>query len=251
MNADHLTSITVSALVDGELESALERDALLHLQGCHACSLGVLQAHQLKASTRRAASVRFVPSASSIKRMSTLATQPVSKRATVIPIRGVAWGAIAAVFLILISLAAWQGTRHSNALSAELLDQHLASLSDSSAPQVISTDRHTVKPWFQGKLPFSFNIPEPTALPPDTTLQGADLTYVEGKPTALLLFVIHKHRVSVFLRQNGQLPRVGGVSARSGFNMDEARAAGLELFIVSDVSQSDLNALLQTLVKAQ
>ncbi len=41
------------------------------------------------------------------------------------------------------------------------LDQHLATLSSGATPQVVSTDRHTVKPWFQGRLPFSFNLPEP------------------------------------------------------------------------------------------
>ena len=251
MSADHLTPETVGALVDGELEPHLERVALLHVQDCHACSLKVLQSHQLKVAAKKAASGRFLPSADAMKRMTARATPQVLKRATIVPFRPIVWSAIAALLLLFISLGAWKQTRQSNALSTELLDQHLASLSDSSAPQVISTDRHTVKPWFQGRLPFSFNIPEPTALPPDTSLQGADLTYIEGKPAALLLFMIHKHRVSVFVAQAGQLPRMSGIGVRSGFNMDDARAAGLEMFAVSDVSPSDLHALLQALVKTQ
>ena len=46
------------------------------------------------------------------------------------------------------------------ALVTEVFDQHIATLAGSSPPQVVSTDRHTVKPWFQGKIPFSFNLPE-------------------------------------------------------------------------------------------
>ncbi len=46
------------------------------------------------------------------------------------------------------------------ALVTEATDQHIASLAAAAPPQVISSDRHTVKPWFQGKLPFSFNLPE-------------------------------------------------------------------------------------------
>ena len=119
------------------------------------------------------------------------------------------------------------------------------------APQVISTDKHTVKPWFQGKLPFSFNIPDATALPADTTLQGANLAYVQGKPAAMLLFLNHKHRASVFLSQAGQIPRVGFVTVRSGFNIESAEAAGLDIVAVSDVSQADLDELLRRLANAQ
>jgi hypothetical protein len=59
--------------------------------------------------------------------------------------------------------------RRSDTLTAELLDQHLATLSNSAVPQVVSSDKHTVKPRFQGRLPFSFNLPDATNFPPDHT----------------------------------------------------------------------------------
>jgi anti-sigma factor RsiW len=76
---------------------------------------------------------------------------------------------------------------------------------------VLSSDRHTVKPWFQGKLPFSFNLPE--GLPSDTTLDGANLTYLHNRPVAQLLYSIGRHRVSVFVQQStgGAIPT--GLSA--------------------------------------
>jgi len=43
---------------------------------------------------------------------------------------------------------------------AELLDVHIATLASTNPVDVVSSDRHTVKPWFQGKLPFTFNLPE-------------------------------------------------------------------------------------------
>ena len=136
--------------------------------------------------------------------------------------------------------------------AAELLDQHLATLSSAAAPQVISTDRHTVKPWFQGRLPFSFNIPETTALPPDTTLKGADLAYLSGQPAALLLFTIHKHEVSVFLTQ-----RTAGhilsttPKTREGFNIHTATTPDLNIVAVSDVNPADLDNLMAALLQAQ
>jgi len=130
-----------------------------------------------------------------------------------------------------------------------LLDQHLATLSSGAAPEVLSTDRHTVKPWFQGKLPFSFNLPE--SLPADMSLKGADFTYLNGKPAALLLFTIHKHEVSVFLTQRADSATVPRSGVRSGFVMHHAVTQNLRMVAVSDVNAADLDLLLSTLVQAQ
>ena len=103
-----------------------------------------------------------------------------------------------------------------------VLNEHLATLFDAASPEVLSSDRHTDKPWFQGKLPFSFNIPEQSALPTDTALIGADLTYVNGRPTALLLFTIHKHHASVFVSQE-QVSEFVHMSGRSGVHFSRGR----------------------------
>src|SRR6202012_1672597 len=154
--------------------------------------------------------------------------------------------------LVAVSLAGWRQIHQTNSLSSELLDQHLGSLSSAATPQVISSDRHTVKPWFQGRLPFSFNLPEAQALPADTVLRGADLTYLEGKPAALLLFTIHKHQVSVFLTQRSSGVHVTGLAGiRSGFSIQTATTRDLQLIAVSDVNPGDLATLLATLVQAQ
>jgi anti-sigma factor RsiW len=89
-------------------------------------------------------------------------------------------------------------------LVTEVFDQHVATLARNVPPQVVSNDRHTVKPWFQGKIPFSFNLPQ--GLPNDTTLDGANLTYLRNQPVAQLLYSISKHRVSVFVRQKSEHP---------------------------------------------
>jgi len=134
--------------------------------------------------------------------------------------------------------------------AAELLDQHLAALSSGASPEVISTDRHTVKPWFQGKLPFSFNLPE--VLPADTTLKGGDLTYLGGQPAALLLFTIHKHEVSVFLTQRSGSPTLTLLPAvQSGFTIHHAITPDLRIIAVSDVNPADLDLLISALEDAQ
>ncbi len=166
--------------------------------------------------------------------------------------RRLAWVGLAAAILLVVSLVGWQQMHQTNSLSAELLDQHLGTLSSGATPQVISTDRHTVKPWFQGRLPFSFNLPDAQALPPDTTLKGANLTYLKGQPAALLLFTIHKHQVSVFVTQRSGGPNLIALpGARSGFTIQSAATHDLQLVAVSDVNPADLGALVAVLAKAQ
>jgi len=133
-----------------------------------------------------------------------------------------------------------------------LLDQPLSTLSSEATPQVISTDRHTVKTWFQGRLPFSFNLPDATALPPETTLKGANLTYLNNRPAALLLFTIHKHEVSVFLTQRATNPILSTLlGTREGFTIHSAITPDLRIIAVSDVNPADLDLLLAVLVRVQ
>ena len=247
---EHPSQDVVSAFVDGELIDGEQEAIQQHLAGCHVCALRVLSATELKAATARAGR-RFAPPPETLARLTAQLHREPRGNAR-IHSRRVAWASLAAAMLLAVSLIGWRQLHETNTLAAELLDQHLATLSGAATPQVISTDRHTVKPWFQGRLPFSFNLPDAKSLPPDTTLKGADLAYLKGQPAALLLFTIHKHEVSVFLTQ-----RLGGPSitalpgTRSGFTIHSATTQDLRIVAVSDVNAADLDALVATLVQAQ
>jgi len=135
-------------------------------------------------------------------------------------------------------------------LVTEVFDQHVATLADNMAPQVVSTDRHTVKPWFQGKIPFSFNLPQ--TLPSDTTLDGANLTYLRNQPVAQLLYSIGKHRVSIFLRQKSGADQTNEpATERSGFHVVDVSTYDLEVVAVSDVDPAHLTELVSALRLAQ
>ena len=255
---EHLDPDKLSAFIDGELVPAEQQGIERHLANCHACTLRVLSATQLKAATTRAGQ-RFAPPPEALTRLTAqLRSQETSQQpqtkppARIFVMRPAVWAALAAAILLSISLLGWRQLHQINTLAAELLDQHLATLSSGAIPQVISTDRHTVKPWFQGRLPFSFNLPDATALPPDTILKGADLTYLSGQPAALLLFTIHKHEVSVFLTQRATSPTLTTLpNARAGFTLHTATTADLRIIAVSDVNPADLDLLIAALVRSQ
>ena len=255
-SSDHLQPGQIDAFTDHELPSDEARTLQQHIAGCHACSLRLLATIELKQATKEAGR-RAEPSAAALARLSARLqpnTSAKPRRGRVLSFREpfLFWPALsaaAALLLVAVSLTTWSARGSRNALSAELLDQHLATLSATAAPQVLSTDRHTVKPWFEGKLPFSFNLPEPGALPAGVTLKGADLSYVAGHPAALLVFNSGKHQVSVFVVQSGSVQSIA--ETRSGFALRSATAGGLRFLAVGDVDASQLDRLLASLTSVQ
>jgi anti-sigma factor RsiW len=242
---------TINAYVDGQLPADEERDAQQHLVACHSCALRVLSTTQLKAATARAGDC-FAPTSEVVARLTARLRAEPGPVARIHSFRPVAWGSLAAAVMLAVSLMGWNQFRHSNTLAAELLDQHLAVLSVDAAPQVISSDRHTVKPWFQGRLPFSFNLPESEALPPDTTLKGADLAYFDGQPAALLIFTIHKHQVTVLLSQQPSELALSEIpKARAGFTIHSTTTSHLHIIAVSDVNPTELDLLIAALARVQ
>jgi anti-sigma factor RsiW len=246
----HLDPDQLNAFMDGELSPGESNGIQQHLADCHPCALRVLSATQLKAATARTAQ-RFAAPPEALARLAAQLRPQQSKRtARIYSFRAIAWTGLAAAFMLALSLIGWWQAHQANTLSAELLDQHLATLSSSASPEVLSTDRHTVKPWFQGKLPFSFNLPD--ALPADTALKGGNLAYLNGQPAALLLFTIHKHKVSVFLTQRSASPVATPLPGnRSGFSIHSATTRDLRIVALSDVKPGDLDLLVSAMEQAQ
>ena len=258
--SEHLQPGQIDAFADHELSSEQARAVQSHIASCHPCSLRLLAAIELKQATAEAGR-RIESSPALLARLTTQLQQmtpakPAPKRVLSFPKPNFLWPALAAALLLIaVSLAGWSVRRAHNALSAELmtelLDQHLATLSSAAAPQVLSTDRHTVKPWFEGKLPFSFNLPEPAALPPGTTLKGADLAWLGDRPAALLLFTVGKHQVSVFVTDRSSLSLTPAPSTRSGFALRSTATGELRLIAIGDLDPPQLDRLLASLASVQ
>jgi anti-sigma factor RsiW len=260
--SEHLQPSQIDAFADHELSPDEARALQQHLATCHPCSLRVLSAINLKHATA-AAGQRFDPSSAMLARLTSQLQQdsvlqnshqpnPQPKRSRSSWPSFALWPALAAALLLAAIFLGVGSLRRLRAVqSAELLDQHLATLSSAATPQVLSTDRHTVKPWFEGKLPFSFNLPEPTSLPPGTALKGADLSYLDGRPAALLLFSIGKHQVSVFVAQRSSFNLAPANSTRSGFTLRSTTGGDLRFTAVGDVDPPQLDGLLSSLASAQ
>jgi anti-sigma factor RsiW len=247
---EHLSQVTINALADGELSADQLAIANDHLAVCPACTSTALVQTLLKTNVARTAQRYAVPPGLE-QRLKLLASRDASRTAqTSRPVRRSALAGWAVAALLLLVFSGTIGLLHrgrqaeiaSAAQSAqitEVSDLHIATLAASQDPQVISSDRHTVKPWFQGKLPFSFNLPE--NLPSDTKLDGANLTYLHNQPVAQLLYHVGRHRVSVFVTQRRNGEGVGEFqSEHSGFRVVNAGVGDLDLVAVSDVEPARL-----------
>ncbi len=268
----HISSELLAALADGEFQKPELLAIQEHLAGCAACTSSALAQTLLKSSIARAGQRYAMPPELAERVSQQIARErtndQTSPRAPSPAARRVVGGyaalgwATAALLLVAMTLTgSWflmeQKARQkmalasaNDALVSEILDQHVATLAAAGPPQVISSDNHTVKPWFQGKLPFAFNLPE--NLPAGMALGGANFTYLRNQPTAQLFFNIGRHRVSVFVMQKTG-SGVGGnlLPERSGFHVMSFGTGELEGIAISDVNPARLAELVHSLEEAQ
>ena len=233
----------IDLYADGELEPGQAQAFSEHLRGCSDCAAEALERVQMKRSVQMAGK-RYAPSAA--------LRQRISKSIAVKPRRESGWLWKILVFpalsLVILSLAvnlyvSRESARRQRVYS-ELADLHVATLASATPVDVLSTDRHTVKPWFQGKIPFSFNLPELQGT--EFTLLGGRVTYLAQTPGAHLIYQLRKHEISVFIFQDrgeetASLPS-GPLHAQS-FNVENWTQNGLRYFVLGDVGAEDIHAL--------
>jgi anti-sigma factor RsiW len=230
----------IGPYVDGELEPATEQAFNGHLQSCADCSSAVLEQQALKKAIR-VASKRFTAPpelyAAVQKQMrpekgSGLSLKPWLK-----------WSTIAAstFLLAVVTFALLSRPSTSNAIVRQLIDQHVTMMASVNPFDVISEDRHTVKPWFQGKLPFTFNLPE---LPPpsDFKLLGGKLVYAQHSPGAELVYQVRQHKISVFIFQSRDVGNELS-SGNNAFAVNGWQQSGLQFYVVTDASREDADRL--------
>ncbi len=217
----------LDAYVDGDGSQDELANLEAHLRTCPSCAADALGRLQMKRMTH-AAAARYSPSPQFRLRVQ----KSIQKSRK--PVWVFAWMptlAAVAVTLVLIVASAALWMRHSarEQTLAELLDLHVATMASANPVDVISTDRHTVKPWFQGKLPFTFNLPELQNSP--FKLVGGRVMYFKHSPGAQLLFELRNHQPSVNIPQDqpGMIPLAMGVTAarEMAFNVETWSESGM------------------------
>jgi len=226
----------IGLYTDGELEPAAEQAFTGHLQACAECSSAVLEQQALKKAVRVAGKRFTAPPElyASVRRQ-------INPKERAQP--WLRWSAIAAsmVLLAVVSFAWLSRSSASGATVAQLIDQHVIMLASANPYDVISEDRHTVKPWFQGKLPFTFNLPELAADSP-FKLKGGKLVYAQHSPGAELVYQVRQHRISAFIFQARDV-RNEPSAGNQTFVVNGWQQGALQYYIVTDASREDADRL--------
>ncbi len=129
---------------------------------------------------------------------------------------------------------------HEQVISTAVLESHIRSLQPGHLIDVPSSDRHTVKPWFQGKLDFSPPVPDLSEL--GWTLVGGRLDYVDGHPVAALVYQRRKHDINVFLWPSHNSALYDNVKQQNaqGYQILHWNGRETTYWVVSDLNNAEL-----------
>ncbi len=241
MSCDHWQE-KLDFYLDGEMPEAEARELEAHLQTCSSCSSEALARSELKRSVHLAGKA-FAPDPEFRRRVrGSLAPKP-ARKAWLWAFAAASFAT--AVLLIVLGPLFLRHDAQRDRLLSELTDAHVTTLASANRVDVVSSDKHTVKPWFQGRLPFTFNLPDLQGSP--FTLVGGKLNYIDQDPAAELLYTVRQHVLSVFiLKDSPELDRAiqdMKLLHKLSFNIESWNAGGLRYFIITDAGSSDVDDL--------
>jgi anti-sigma factor RsiW len=241
-----LTQSVLHGYIDGELDAARSAEFERHLPSCPECVAALEAQESLRASVHRAGLYERAPEAFRRKLHAEFGTPEPIRIPAASSSPSWRWLAVAAAVLLVVFLS-WRltpGLRESSAeatYASAFIDAHLRSLQPGHLEDVVSTDQHTVKPWFDGRLDFA---PPVRDLASDGyPLQGGRLDIVHGRTVAVLVYARRKHLINVFIWPTTERDSPPQSGSQLGYQWVDWRKGGMELCAVSDVSATDLGAL--------
>ena len=233
--------LLLHAYLDAELDAAQSVALLAHLKACAACAARYADHARLREALAQPGLYRRAPDALRARwRPTTQVAVPIAR-----PRRGPLALALAAGFAgaLLLTSPAWLGSLRSPGTAddtqvAQAVSGHLRALQPQHLMDVVSTDRHTVKPWFEGRLDFSPEVKDLAAQ--GFPLAGGRLDVVGGRTVAALVYRRHLHVINVF-----QWPGDAGDAdpqtyRQHGYTAIEWRDGGMSYVAVSDLDEAAL-----------
>jgi mycothiol system anti-sigma-R factor len=240
------------AYLDGELDAMRAADFERHLETCRECTATLGAAESLRSSLQHAQLYETAPAGLRKKIRAELKVS--AGKASGSSVAAWRWLAVAAAILLVTGVA-WFALPHflatstqSSVTSTEIVDAHIRSLQAGHLTDVASTDQHTVKPWFDGKL--EFIPPVHDFMDEGFPLLGGRLDVLGERNVAALVYGRRKHFINVFVwpTKEPDTP-IHPPGSRQGFQWVHWRHQGMEFCAISDVSAQDLHELAQLFIK--
>jgi len=227
------------AYMDGELDLANARETERHLAGCADCRGTEKAIRELRGALTCEATAYRAPAHLRRNVRAALRREAKSTRQTLSPWLMFATGAAFAA--IILGFVFFQTTRaaRTDAIVDQVVANHVRSLLAAQLVDVVSSDQHTVKPWFDGKIDFAPKVRDLSSS--GFPLVGGRLDYLDGKTVAALVYQRNKHPINLFITpaptSRSALPTV---TTRRGYNVLTWINNGLKYWAVSDLNQAEL-----------
>jgi anti-sigma factor RsiW len=235
--------ILLHALIDGELDAGHAREVEQHVAGCPRCTAALADYRAMSAAVA-GANLRYTAPASLREHIEAALPQPKSAEIVPLPsrrsvLRGFAMGsavsALAATGLVAIVLRNDDAQR----IESEVVSAHLRSLQAGHLIDVVSTDQHTVKPWFNGKLDVSPPVIDLTAQ--GFTLIGGRLDYLDARAIGAVVYKRRQHVINLFVAQTASTERKAPkMETMQGFSVLRWSEQGMNFWAVSDIGADEL-----------
>jgi anti-sigma factor (TIGR02949 family) len=243
-----LSQTRLHAYFDGELDAMGAAEFERHLEGCPDCETRLAAEEKLRAALAGAQLYTRAPK--SLREKLQISLPKAAIPPPVEPSRADSWRWLAiAASVLLFVVVGWQYLQNLNrtlrpqTMAAVIVDAHLRSLQPGHLEDVISTDQHTVKPWFDGKLDFA--PPVRDFANDGFPLMGGRLDVIDGRTVAALVYGRRKHIVNVFVAKAQPGDSLHGSGELQGYHWVAWQQNGFSLTAVSDVAYADLEQLKQ------
>ena len=239
MNCDE-TKVLMHALTDGELDAGHAREVEAHIVGCADCAARLREFQDLR-KAMTPAGLRYTAPADLRERIEGKLPAPhtvgPSRRSV---IKGFAAGAGLSAIAATGVLVMVMRTDDQQRVLGEVVSAHLRSLQGQHLIDVQSTDQHTVKPWFNGRLDVAPPVADLTAQ--GFTLLGGRLDYINAKPVAAIVYRRRVHIINLFCAPApGSGNRAATMESLQGYNVRRWSENGIDLWAVSDINADELS----------
>ena len=238
MNCDE-AKILLHALLDGELDAGHAREVEAHIAGCPGCAAELAAQREMQ-RVLTDTNLRYTAPASLRSRIEASLPGPQRQQPTRRSVlRGFAMGsavsALAASGVVALVLRQDDQQR----ILSEVVSAHLRSLQAGHLIDVVSTDQHTVKPWFNGKLDVAPPVIDLTAQ--GFTLVGGRLDYIDARAIGAVVYKRRQHVINLFVSQTSSTEhRPPKTQTMQGFNCRRWGERGLNFWAVSDIGGDEL-----------